>query len=233
MDPSAGYHWIKAQPQSNFTIQLFAFAHKKHALSYVKSNDLNGDVVLIQTGRDRNRLYKGLYGSYVNTVESERARHELAARMPTQAFWLRQFSDIVRDIEDGHEEVSTAARNAGESDSSVLQSLQAGQSAFNRQKYRVAYEMWEPLAKRGVAEAQYGLGFMFESGWGVEKDYAEAVKWYRMAARQGHAKSQYNLGILYIHGLGVEQDQLEGRRWIEASAQGSDRRALDYIEDNL
>jgi TPR repeat protein len=35
---------------------------------------------------------------------------------------------------------------------------------------------------------------MYEYGYGVVQDYAEAVRWFRLAAEQGHAKAQYNLG---------------------------------------
>jgi TPR repeat protein len=38
------------------------------------------------------------------------------------------------------------------------------------------------------------VGVLHREGWGVERDYAEAVKWFRAAAEQGHAKAQYNLG---------------------------------------
>ena len=34
-------------------------------------------------------------------------------------------------------------------------------------------------------------------GQGVQKDYKEAVKWYRKAAEQGYAKAQFNLGFMY------------------------------------
>ena len=36
-----------------------------------------------------------------------------------------------------------------------------------------------------------------QHGIGVEKDAAEAVRWYRLGADQGHATSQYSLGYCY------------------------------------
>ena len=50
---------------------------------------------------------------------------------------------------------------------------------------------------------------MFENGIGVEKDYAEAVKYYRKAADQGAAVGQYNLGLCYTDGVGVEKSFVE------------------------
>jgi TPR repeat protein len=37
------------------------------------------------------------------------------------------------------------------------------------------------------------LGLMFEFGWGVAKDRAEAIRWCRLAAEQGHADAQEEL----------------------------------------
>ena len=108
--------------------------------------------------------------------------------------------------------------------------LQKGQHAFNVQNYTEAQKFWTPLAETGVAEAQYGLGFMHESGWGVKKDYNTAIVWYTQAANQGHAKSQYNLGMLYILGQGVEQNNSLGLYWVQNAADNNDKRAQGYIE---
>ena len=38
------------------------------------------------------------------------------------------------------------------------------------------------LAEQGNPTAQYRLGVMYDSGFGVAQDYAEAMKWYQRAA---------------------------------------------------
>ena len=48
----------------------------------------------------------------------------------------------------------------------------------------------EAKAKQGDAGAQFMLGDCYYRGEGVEKDFAEAVKWYRKAAAQGDASAQ-------------------------------------------
>jgi TPR repeat protein len=40
----------------------------------------------------------------------------------------------------------------------------------------------------------------------VQKDYKQAVVWYRKASEQGHASAQYYLGLMYANGTGVAQD---------------------------
>jgi uncharacterized protein len=76
------------------------------------------------------------------------------------------------------------------------------------------------MAEKGDAKAQSYLGWCFDTGQGVEKDYAEAVKWYRKAAEQNYAPAQSNLGVCYEKGLGVEKDYAEAVRWFrKATAQ--------------
>jgi len=58
----------------------------------------------------------------------------------------------------------------------------------------VTMGLWRPLADQGNADAQHRVGRMYEGGYGVPLDYAEAVKWYRKAADQGNAYAQSNLG---------------------------------------
>ncbi|MEJ6830614.1 MAG: tetratricopeptide repeat protein, partial [Akkermansiaceae bacterium] len=61
----------------------------------------------------------------------------------------------------------------------------------------------------------------YYSGNVIQKDYVEAVKWYRKAAEQGHAIAQYNLGCSYASGKGVTQDDVEAVKWYrKADLQG-------------
>jgi hypothetical protein len=65
-------------------------------------------------------------------------------------------------------------------------------------------------AEAGDAKSQVELGFRYKQGKGVEKDQAEAVKWYRKAAEQNFAEAQFSLGVCYAHGEGVAKDQVDG-----------------------
>jgi hypothetical protein len=56
-----------------------------------------------------------------------------------------------------------------------------------------------PLANRGDAVAQQLLGMMYARGLGVQKDYAEAEKWYRLSCIQGNPTAKKLLGSLYNH----------------------------------
>jgi TPR repeat protein len=52
----------------------------------------------------------------------------------------------------------------------------------------------------------FNIGFSYERGLGVVKDYQQARKWYDKAADAGHAGAMNNLGLLYTRGQGVGRD---------------------------
>ena len=74
-------------------------------------------------------------------------------------------------------------------------------------------------AEQGNAYGQTNLGWMYDMGKGVERDYARAVHWYRKAAEQGFATGQTNLGFMYEVGRGVERDQAKAVYWYRKSAE--------------
>ena len=51
-----------------------------------------------------------------------------------------------------------------------------------------------------------------------QKNYAEAMHWYRQAADQGNTVAQTHVGYLYEKGLGVPQDYAEALRWYRMAA---------------
>lgn len=50
-----------------------------------------------------------------------------------------------------------------------------------------------------------------------ERNYEEAVRWYRKAAKQGNADAQYRLGFLAGWGLGIDFDEAE--KWMYKAAE--------------
>jgi TPR repeat protein len=96
--------------------------------------------------------------------------------------------------------------------------LEDGDAAYQRHDYPTALQVWRPLADRGDAWAQYGLGVMYYNGEGVSQDYSGAVKWFRLAADQGLANAQHNLGYMYAKGEGVSQDYSGAVKWFRKAA---------------
>jgi TPR repeat protein len=92
-------------------------------------------------------------------------------------------------------------------------------AAAKRGDFPTAFRLWQPLAMKGDASAQANLGYMYENGQGVPRDYQQAVMWYRKSAQQGHAKGQLNLGYMYEMGQGVPLDYPQAAEWYRKAAQ--------------
>ena len=58
-------------------------------------------------------------------------------------------------------------------------------------------------AEKGDATAQFKLGIIYNNGWGVPADIAEATEWYRKAAEQGHAASRDMLRTTFFTEEGI------------------------------
>ncbi|MDZ7919519.1 tetratricopeptide repeat protein [Rhodoferax sp.] len=76
-------------------------------------------------------------------------------------------------------------------------------------------------AELGNANAQNDLGRIYETGNGVEQDFASAVVWYRRAADQDLPEAQYALAQMYLEGRGVPKDVDAAYFWWALSAKTS------------
>ena len=94
-----------------------------------------------------------------------------------------------------------------------------GLEAFNRNNFRTAYVSWIEAAKDGDADSQHSLGWLYENGSGVARNYIAASYWYKLSAAQGLGGAQLNLGNLYDNGLGVEKNYEEAARLYLAAAE--------------
>jgi localization factor PodJL len=66
-------------------------------------------------------------------------------------------------------------------------------------------------------------------GWGKEKNYAEAAKWFEKAAQLGSVDSQYNLAVLYEQGSGVPKSLSDAYRWYAIAAAGGDKESQTRV----
>lgn len=116
----------------------------------------------------------------------------------------------------------------------TAQIFQNGIEQYKKKKFKKAFEIWEPLATKGDAEAQFFLGMMFHHGLGVVQDTKKAIQWYLLAsqqgnkealfisylipAKQGSAQAQINLGNMYAIGQGVNQNLKQAIKWFTLAA---------------
>jgi Sel1 repeat len=100
---------------------------------------------------------------------------------------------------------------------------------------RISARLCVGIAKQATKATQrlYDLGQAYNLGDGVEKDPAEAARWWQKAAEQGIAKAQYNLGMAYRAGAGVEKDNPQAYFWIAIAASSLEQGFVKDYRDKV
>jgi TPR repeat protein len=93
-----------------------------------------------------------------------------------------------------------------------------GRIAAEAGQYDRARDIWNRLAQAGDAESQNALGYIYQHGLGVLRDYPRAVQLYTSAAEQGIANAANNLGFMYTQGQGVPRDYVRAYSWYSLAA---------------
>ncbi len=93
-----------------------------------------------------------------------------------------------------------------------------GAAAYKRGDYQLALAAWQPLAGKGDAMAQNGLGVLYEYGYAVRQDANGASLWLRKAVAQGSVQAADNLGWMYERGFGVKADPVCAYMWYSLAA---------------
>ena len=104
--------------------------------------------------------------------------------------------------------------------------------AGNKQAAQRVLQAARNSAKLGLpanAGIEYYAGLLYDDGWGVSKNHAKAVYWYKKAAAQGNADAEFHLGFCYWSGQGVAQNYAKAAYWWKKSA----AQGIAAAENNL
>lgn len=85
--------------------------------------------------------------------------------------------------------------------------------------YDQALSWLQLCAAQNERDAQFLLGYLYENGKGLSRDFTKAAENYRNAAMQGYAPAENNLAALYQHGHGVPRDFSLAFHWYSLAAQ--------------
>jgi uncharacterized protein len=72
---------------------------------------------------------------------------------------------------------------------------------------------------------------MYDFGYGVPQDYAEALKWYQKAADQGDPTGQSLVAFMYKAGRGVPQDYVGAHMWWNLAAAAGNSYAAKHRDE--
>jgi hypothetical protein len=114
--------------------------------------------------------------------------------------------------------------------------------AFVRGNLQLGLKNYEQAAcwfyiasKLGNYDAMSNLGYMYENGFGVERDYETALKFYTTSAEQGSINGAHNAVLIYEKGLGVPKNPEQAQVWRAKEARmrtdKSARQRAEAIED--
>ena len=106
--------------------------------------------------------------------------------------------------------------SVGESKAITL--AEKGEEAYDAGDYKTALSYLKPAAEMGNADAQYRLGWLYDTGKGVPQSYKTAMEYYEKAAAQGHSYAMFSLGWFYCYGQGVKINYEKAAEYFRASA---------------
>lgn len=85
------------------------------------------------------------------------------------------------------------------------------------------------LAKKGNAEAEYKIGEMYETGFGVKKNMKEARVWINKAAAQGHETAGFKLMYWEIEKKGLKGGNKKKFADLRTKAKNGNLQAMYYV----
>jgi TPR repeat protein len=74
--------------------------------------------------------------------------------------------------------------------------LEDAVAAERRDDHATAIPIYRSLAEKGNSAAMTRLGYFYEIGWGVKRDWLEAAKWYSKAFEAGDESAAGSLGFI-------------------------------------
>jgi len=79
----------------------------------------------------------------------------------------------------------------------MLTTIERGCKAWDAGKPRVAFDIFKKAALSGEEEVFLNLGYCYDVGKGVSKNFKKAMFWYKKAVRSGDGSAAGNIGTMY------------------------------------
>jgi TPR repeat protein len=80
------------------------------------------------------------------------------------------------------------------------------------------------------------MGWLYDEGYGVQKDAKQAAYYYHLSAAKGNADAAFSLGLAYEKGSGVHKDNVEAAKWLKLAATQGNAKAqaeLDALQQKV
>ena len=107
------------------------------------------------------------------------------------------------------------------------QSYKLATRAYRVGDYATALMYLRPLAEQNHKKAQGTLGWMYEAGKGVRRDYIMAFVWYDLAVTNGHKKAHRNRNNVESK---LNEDELKKARALSKKCLEEPTRCPEYSD---
>ncbi|WP_158650337.1 tetratricopeptide repeat protein [Helicobacter felis] len=98
--------------------------------------------------------------------------------------------------------------------------------------YDTAVECYKQSGNTGFPVAYFILGYIYESGKGVEQDITKAMEYYQEAGEGGYAEAYTALGILYSKSAacGLKEDYSKAKEYLQKAVDMGDVDAQEMLD---
>lgn len=98
---------------------------------------------------------------------------------------------------------------------------------FDHGEFDKALEILHTLSEQGDTLAKFHIGYMYNYGFGVKRDYATAMQWYKQAVINV-PKASFYIGFMHHKGQGVPKNLKYAYMWWEIAHQQGHKYAERY-----
>ncbi len=88
------------------------------------------------------------------------------------------------------------------------------QKYFHENKYKDSFELLKLAADKGFKEIMFIIGNYYRDGIGVDKNYSNALCWYRLAIEKGEYRTYIELSKMYENGYGIDVDYEKATKYL-------------------
>lgn len=97
-------------------------------------------------------------------------------------------------------------------------SAEPAKKAYAAKEYETALRLYEELAEKGFARAQFECGWIYYNGKGTPPNLEAALRWFEKAAALEHKDAQFRCAQMYYNGEGTAPNQAKALHWYEKAA---------------
>jgi len=91
------------------------------------------------------------------------------------------------------------------------------------------FKDFKKYARHYSPVAMEALGNFYMNGYGTEKNFARALKYYVRTGKYGSATAQYKAGLMYLYGIGKDENISLGISWLKSAVRNEYNPAIYYL----